>query len=170
MAYYGAEPESIWVDLAAGGLAVGVGYGLATWAKATGKSLWPAIAAAVAGAGGLAARHAASNPWGHELLEAVGFGGLFGVGEVVAASTTTLGNVGPGTVPLDVSTPPASTTNTAAVVARARQVSATRPGQPTATLPPPPAAPVSRPTLSGTPGAETAPVRSQAMSMFGGLI
>jgi|GEM_PF-2300351 len=166
------EPESIWVDLAAGGLAVALGYGLASWAKATGKAMWPAITSAVAGAGGLAARHAVSNPWAHELLESLGFGGLYGVGQVVAASTTTLGNVGPGSVPLNVNGLPASTTNTAAVVARARQLTAMRPGRPVASLPPPPSAPLptSRPTVSSTPTPAPAARSQTAMSMFGGLI
>lgn len=134
MARYGTgEDETLGTDLVAGGTAMLVGYFLGTWAKATGGALWPAITAATAGAAGTVLKHAegiARRPYWHETVEAIGYGGLYSTGTVLAASTTTLGGVPAGVVPLNIRPAPATTTTTAAeraaAAARAQQAAAAR--------------------------------------------
>lgn len=117
MANYGYQPENenVWTDLAAGSIAALLGYGTATWAKATGSGLLPGITLGASAFAGVVGKHFARRPLIHEALEALGFGGFMGIGQIAAVNTPTLGGKGAGNIPMTLG----GTASSSAAAARA---------------------------------------------------
>lgn len=98
--------EDVVTDLASAAGAVLVPYLLASWAKDTGvgaDATYPVLTGVALGIGGVVvASSAARRPMTHEIAEGIGYGSLGFVGTALAANTTTLGNKGPGAIPMNV--------------------------------------------------------------------
>jgi len=83
-------------DLVSALAAIGSGYLFTSWQKATTNPLIPLVGEGVVGAGAIGAKHLTRNRYTHEILEALGYGSLFGIGTWAAEATTTIGGKGPG--------------------------------------------------------------------------
>lgn len=88
--------ENLLTDLVSGAVAVGVGYGLTSWAKNSNKQ--GLILGTTAGLGvvGIGGKHLVREGMLHETFEAIGYVGLGNVGNWAAEATTTFGNKAPG--------------------------------------------------------------------------
>jgi len=122
---YGIQ-ESWGTDIVSALAAAFEGYATASLAKGgyPGTAL---ITNAVLGVGGVGAKHLMGGAYGHEVMEALGYGGFAGLGTWAAEATKTYpGSKGPGAAPFW--QPAASTTGAVRQADIARRIAAARAG------------------------------------------
>lgn len=120
---YGIARESAGTDVVSALFSALGGYGVNSLAKA-GMPGTALITDAVLGVGGLTIKHHFDDrPYVHETLEALGYGGFWGMGAWAADATTTFGNHGPGSAPF---WQPHTTTTGSSGAVRARVEAARR--------------------------------------------
>jgi hypothetical protein len=96
---YGSERENWVSDLVSAATAAFTGYGFSSLSKLGGNPVYPLIGEASVGVLGVGLKHLTDSVVLHEVLEAAGYGGLYGVGWWLGETTTTIGGRPAGAPP-----------------------------------------------------------------------
>ena len=99
MARYQWNGENTTTDIVSALTAALAGYTTASMAKA-GKAKCATLLNGAMGVIGMVGKNYTSKPMCHEVLEAVGLGGFYGLGVWAAGATTTYGHNPPGDIPV----------------------------------------------------------------------